>query len=246
MTIEVCAYSLESCWAAHRAKVQRIELCSSPFEGGTTPSIGLVTLALAQVSPEIHVMIRPRGGDFCYSDLEFEVMKQEILMLKTLGVNGFVLGILSPNGQINMIQTKELAELARPLPVTFHRAFDMTPNPQRALEDVIETGCVRILTAGQQNQAKDGIQLLKTLIKQANKRIEIMAGSGVNAHNAQLLAATGVDALHLSGKATRESIMEYRKAGISMGGLSQVPEYEISYSDVDKILSVKKAIENHG
>jgi copper homeostasis protein len=236
--IEVCAFSLESCLAAEKGGANRIELCGSMYEGGTTPSAGLIQIAKQRVSIEIHAMIRPRGGDFCYSDDEISVMQADIRMAKQLGCEGIVLGILQPNGQVNIIQTKALVALAKPMQVTFHRAIDMTPDYLEALENIIETGCNRILTSGQKNTAMEGIENIEKLVKQANSRIEIMAGSGVNADNAQTLIHTDVNALHLTGKSIRDSEMVYRKAGIAMGGLSEVPEYEIVYSDSEKIRTV--------
>jgi copper homeostasis protein len=240
--IEVCAFSLESCLAAEKGGANRIELCGSMYEGGTTPSAGLIQIAKQRVSIEIHAMIRPRGGDFCYSDDEISVMQADIRMAKQLGCEGIVLGILQPNGQVNIIQTKALVALAKPMQVTFHRAIDMTPDYAQALEDIIETGCNRTLTSGQKNTAIEGIENIKKLVKQAYGRIEIMAGSGVNADNTQTLIHTGVNALHLTGKASRDSQMVYRKEGIAMGGLSEVPEYEIVYSDAEKIRAVVECL----
>lgn len=236
--IEVCAFSLESCLAAEKGGANRIELCGSMYEGGTTPSAGLIQIAKQRVSIQIHAMIRPRGGDFCYSEDEISIMQADIRMAKAMGCEGIVLGILQPNGQVNISQTKALVALAKPMQVTFHRAIDMTPDYSKALEDIIETGCNRILTSGQKNTATEGIEVIENLVKQANGRIEIMAGSGVNSDNAQTLIHTGVNALHLTGKSIRESEMVYRKEGIAMGGLSEVPEYEIVYSDADKIRAV--------
>jgi copper homeostasis protein len=240
--IEVCAFSLESCLAAEKGGANRIELCGSMYEGGTTPSAGLIQIAKQRVNIQIHAMIRPRGGDFCYSDDEIFVMQADIRMAKVLGCEGIVLGVLQPNGQVNITQTKALVALAKPMQVTFHRAIDMTPDYSKALEDIIETGCDRILTSGQKNTATEGIEAIENLVKQANGRIEIMAGSGINADNAQTLIHTGVNALHLTGKASRESEMIYRKAGIAMGGLSEVPEYEIVYSDFEKIRAVVECV----
>ncbi len=236
--IEICAFSLESCLAAEKGGANRIELCGSMYEGGTTPSAGLIQVAKQRVNIEIHAMIRPRGGDFCYSDDEISVMQADIRMAKELGCEGIVLGILKPDGQVNVAQIKALIALAKPMKVTFHRAIDMTPDYLKALEDIIETGFDRILTSGQKNKAIDGIENIKKLVKQANGRIEIIAGSGVNADNAQMLIHTGVDALHLTGRSIRDSKMIYRKEGIAMGGLSEVPEYEIVYSDFKKIRAV--------
>lgn len=236
--VEVCAFSLESCIAAELGGAKRIELCASLYEGGTTPSAGLIQMVKQKTSIEIHAMIRPRGGDFFYSEDEILVMQEDIRMAKSFGCDGVVLGILQSGGKVNIAQTKTMVDLAKPMQVTFHRAIDMTPNYEEALENIIETGCNRILTSGQKNTAMEGIEAIKNLVKQANGRIEIMAGSGVNADNALMLSHTGVDALHLTGKATRDSEMSYRKAGIAMGGLSEVPEYEIIYSDEEKIRKV--------
>ena len=240
--IEVCAFSLESCLAAEKGGASRIELCGSIYEGGTTPSAGLIQIAKQRVSIEIHAMIRPRGGDFCYSEDEISVMEADIRMAKQLGCEGIVLGILQPNGQVNITQTKALVTLAKPMQVTFHRAIDMTPDYSKALENIIEAGCDRILTSGQKNTAIEGIENIKKLVKEANGRIEIMAGSGVNADNARTFIHAGVNALHLSGKASRGSEMIYRKEGIAMGGLSKVPEYEIIYSDFEKIRAVVECL----
>jgi copper homeostasis protein len=241
--IEVCAFSLESCLAAEKGGANRIELCGSMYEGGTTPSAGLIQIAKQRVNIEIHAMIRPRGGDFCYSDDEIAVMQADIRIAKELGCEGIVLGILHPNGEVNIAQTKALVTLAKPMQVTFHRAVDMTPDYLEALENIIETGCNRILTSGQKNTATEGIEAIESLVKQANGRIEIMAGSGVNADNARTLIHTGVNALHLTGKSIRDSEMVYRKEGIAMGGLSEVPEYEIVYSDSEKIQAVVECVE---
>ncbi|MDI9877527.1 copper homeostasis protein CutC [Flectobacillus rivi] len=238
MKIEICAYSLESCIAAEQGGANRIELCASPYEGGTTPSAGLIQLAKQHTSIEVHVMIRPRGSDFCYSALEIEQMKQDMLSAKQLGADGFVLGILEKNGRVNVEQTKAFVEIAHPLPVTFHRAIDMTPDYLQALEDIIEAGCKRILTSGQKNLAEEGADNLKALIEQANGRIEVMIGSGVNVRNALKLAELKPNALHFTGKSTRDSEMEYRKEDIVMGGLSEVPEYGVMYSNVEKIRAV--------
>lgn len=241
--LEVCAYSFESCLAAQKGGANRIELCSSMYEGGTTPSAGLVKMAKSNISIEIHAMIRPRGGDFCYSADEIAIMKEDILVMKNLGCAGIVLGILQANGKVNLEQTSALVKLAAPMSVTFHRAIDMTPDFSEALETVIEAGCTRILTSGQRNFVIDGIEQIRKIVTQANGRIQIMAGSGVNINNALTLAETGIDALHLTGKTTRDSVMTYRREGIAMGGLSEVPEYEIAYTDSNKIQQIVALLE---
>ncbi|AQG81839.1 copper homeostasis protein CutC [Spirosoma montaniterrae] len=235
--VEVCAYSLESCLTAQRAGAGRIELCGGMAEGGTTPSAGLIQLARQYLTIPLYVMIRPRGGDFLYSDTEFMVMQADIELARSFGADGVVLGILNATGTVDEIRTRQLVELAHPLPVTFHRAFDMTRDPLEALEAVIRTGAARILTSGQQPTAEAGLPILRQLVKQAAGRIEIMGGAGVNAQNATRLREAGVDALHLSGSQRNESGMLFRQAAVSMA--SAVPgEYERIEADEEKIRAV--------
>lgn len=242
MDIEVCTFSIESCLNAQRAGACRAELCSGLYEGGTTPNFGLIERARALLSIQLYIMIRPRGGDFCYDDEEFKVMQSDIKVAKSLGADGVVFGILLPDGRIDIQRTTELAELAKPLGFTFHRAFDMAQNPFEALEAVIQTGAERILTSGQQNSALEGSHLLKQLAEKAAGRIEIMAGSGVNADNALLLAKTGVNALHLTGKAVKNGAMTYKKTNVSMASVLPADEYEIIYSNELKIKAVIAAV----
>lgn len=236
--IEVCCFSLESCLNAQEAGADRVELCAGMFEGGTTPSAAQIAMARELLKIGVYVMIRPRGGDFLYSDLEFLQMKEEIRYAKELGADGIVLGLLTAEGEVDVEHTRELVRLAAPLPVTFHRAFDMAVDLYRALEEVIAAGCVRILTSAGKNKVDEGLDVLQELVRRADGRIKIMAGSGVNAGNAQMLLATGVDDLHLSGKSSRDSLMIYRNPSLSMGGVPGIPEYEQYYSDVEKIRSV--------
>lgn len=236
--LEICCFSLESCLTAQKAGAYRVELCGGMFEGGTSPSAGLIKLARQHLSIKLYVMIRPRGGDFYYSETEFEVMKADIQTAKELGADGVVFGILNPDGTVDTIRTKELVELAHPMKVTFHRAFDVSAEPFEALEAVIETGCERILTSGQKNTAIDGIDLLKQLAEKAGQRIEIMAGSGVSANNAAQLLEAGVHALHMTGKGIVNSQMEYRKADVSMASAALTNEFEIYEADFDKCKAV--------
>lgn len=238
MEVEVCAYSLESCVAAQEAGADRVELCTAMYDGGTTPPAGMIQLARELLHIRLYVMIRPRGGDFLYSDLEYRQMKQDLLYAKSCGVNGVVIGLLKENGEIDVERTLELVGLAAPLQVTFHRAFDMAADPFRALEGVIRSGCHRILTSGQRNTAVEGMDMLRALSERNKGRIQLMAGSGVNRENALLLAATGIDALHLSGKNSRDSRMEYRNPQVFMGGVPGIPEYEIVFTDCKKISDV--------
>ncbi|HAK80236.1 MAG TPA: copper homeostasis protein CutC, partial [Runella sp.] len=242
MQVEVCAFSVESCLNAQQAGATRIELCGGLYEGGTTPSYGLIKRAREATTLQLYVMIRPRGGDFCYDDEEFLVMKQDIELAKELGADGVVLGLLLPTGEVDEVRTAELVALAKPLQVTFHRAFDVAKEPFEALEAVIRTGAVRILTSGQENSALDGAELLTQLAKKAAGRIDLMAGSGVNVMNAVRLAQTSVQALHLTGKAARKGQMIYQKEGVSMASVLPTDEYEIIYSDALKIRSVVEAV----
>ena len=237
MLIEVCAYSLESCLTAQRAGAGRIELCGGLAEGGTTPSAGLIQLARRHLTIPLYVMIRPRGGDFLYTETELAVMRADILLAKAAGADGLVLGVLRPDGTIDEDQTRMLIELAAPLPITFHRAFDMTRDPLEALEAVIRTGAVRILTSGHQQTALAGLSTFRRLTQATTKRIEIMAGAGVNAQNAKSLIEAGVDALHLSGGRPEDSRMIFRQPSVSMAS-GLLGEYEYVEADAEKIRAV--------
>ena len=210
MKLEIIGFNIESCIAAQEAGAHRIELCDNPSEGGTTPSNGFIKGARKKLSIELYVMIRPRGGDFMYSDDEFEIMKTDIEMCRQHGCDGVVIGLLKKDGTIDKKRCSELISLAYPLGVTFHRAFDRAKDPFRALEDVIETGCERILTSGQRPKAIDGAQIIKELITQAEDRIVIMPGSGVDARNIISLAEnTGAREFHSSASFYSESKMDY-------------------------------------
>jgi copper homeostasis protein len=236
--LEICCFSLESCLTAQRAGAGRVELCSGMFEGGTTPSAGLISLARQHLTIKLYVMIRPRGGEFCYSDAEYAVMKADVQVAKNLGADGVVFGILNADGSVDKKRTTQLANLAAPLKVTFHRAFDVANDPFQALEDIIDCGCERILTSGQKNTAVEGIDLLKTLVEKSQNRIEIMVGSGVSAQNAQQLLTIGVHALHMTGKGIQESKMIFRKPDVSMASVALTNEYEIYEVDFDKCKAV--------
>ncbi|WP_128545404.1 copper homeostasis protein CutC [Larkinella soli] len=241
MTVEVCAFSLESCLIAQRTGAGRVELCGGVGEGGTTPSYGLITLARRHLRIQLYVMIRPRGGDFLYSDTERDVMRRDIELAKEAGVDGVVLGLLNPDGSVDETRTAELVRLAHPLPVTFHRAFDLTRDPREALEAVIRTGAKRILTSGQQPRAEAGLPLLAELVRQAAGRIEIMAGAGVTADNAARIAAAGVDAVHLTGKQITESAMRFRNPQVPMASAA-LGEYELMGTDAGMVQAVVRAV----
>lgn len=234
MTLEICAYSVESCINAEQAGANRIELCGGMGEGGTTPSYGMIALAKEKTTIPIYVMIRPRGGDFVFTEEELESMRRDIDMAKNLKVAGIVLGILLPDGKVDVATTKELIERAKPLGATFHRAFDLTPDPVQALEDVIATGAERILTSGQQSNVTLGADLLGELTKLAGDRIDIMAGAGVGPGNAGLLKEKGVKVLHFTAKDFRPGLQQYFPEGVPMAG-EQPDEHTIMFSSQNRI-----------
>ncbi len=202
--LEICADSLDLALAAQRAQAHRIELCSDLSVGGVTPSAGVMQAARAHLRLSIHVLIRPRPGDFAYSAIEFEAMRNDIRVVKQLGIDGIVVGILDSNRQVDVERTRELAQLARPMNVTFHRAFDCVTDPLRSLEDVIAVGADRILTSGNNPTAIDSIPTLTQLVKAAAGRIVIMPGGGVTEDNiAQILHATSAREIHSSVGASR-------------------------------------------
>jgi copper homeostasis protein len=208
--LEVIGFSIEGCVAAAAAGAHRIELCDNPAEGGTTPSYGFIKAARASVDIDLYPIIRPRGGDFLYSDAEFEAMKIDVQVCKELGCDGVVLGMLLPDGKVDQGRCKQLIALAYPLSVTFHRAFDRTDDMFEALESIIAIGCNRILSSGGFPNAMDGAQQLKLLIEQADHRIIIMPGSGVDASNIATIAAiTGADEFHSSARQKIPSGMEF-------------------------------------
>lgn len=213
--LEVIGFSLDACVKAQAAGVHRIELCDNAGEGGTTPSYGFLKAAREILQIDLYPMIRPRGGDFLYSDAEFEAMKTDIGLCKQLGCDGVVFGILLPDGRIDKQRMSALVELAYPMGVTIHRAFDRSNDPFQALEDVIDTGCERILTSGQQPNVMDGSGLIAELIRKADDRIIIMPGSGLKSGNVRELAEkTGATEFHTSARTDTDSRMEYKNAAM--------------------------------
>lgn len=188
--LEIIGFTIEGCAIAQSAGAHRIELCDNPADGGTTPSFGFIKAARKILHVDLYNMIRPRGGDFFYSDEEFEIMKEDIRISKQLGCDGIVLGILTKENKVDKRRCARLVELAYPLGVTFHRAFDRTADPFEALQDIINTGCERILTSGQKPTAAEGKDLIASLIGYADDRIIIMPGSGVKSDNIIDIAET--------------------------------------------------------
>lgn len=220
---EICANSVESCLAAQEGGADRVELCAGIPEGGTTPSYGEIKLARKLLTKtKLHVIIRPRGGDFLYTPLELERMEEDIRICRELGVDGVVFGCLTEEGEIDREANRRLVELARPMSVTFHRAFDRTADPMKALKDIISLGCNRILTSGQQPKAIDGISLLAQLEKKLKEYplppIQLLAGSGVNEENIrQIFDATGIHEYHFSARVNVVSKMKHYNHEVYMG-----------------------------
>lgn len=241
--MEVCANSVHSALMAQEGGAIRVELCASLTEGGTTPSYGEIQAAKKHLQIQVFPIIRPRGGDFLYSDLEFEIMKSDILHCKAMGCEGIVTGILLPDGQIDRDRCAELIELARPMQVAFHRAFDMCRDLPEALEVLIELGIIRVLSSGGQATALEGAPTLARLVIQANNRISIMPGAGINTSNIQdIIGLTGCTEFHASARQPTSSQMLFRNEHLQMGG----PADEYGGSETDP-LCVKNLLElaNH-
>ena len=237
--LEVIGFNIESCILAQAAGAHRIELCDNPGEGGTTPSYGFIKAARQILQIELYPIIRPRGGDFLYSDAEFEVMKADVKVCKELACDGVVIGILNTDGTVDKKRCKELLEIAYPLGVTFHRAFDRAKDAAQALEDVIEIGCERILTSGLVPAAPDGAETLAALIKQADERIIIMPGSGVRADNiVELAKRTGAVEFHTSARINIDSKMNYIKEGMK----ENLKSVSLDEQEVKKIIANLKSL----
>jgi len=216
--LEICANSVTSALAAQDGGADRVELCQNLDLGGTTPSLGQVWLARAGLTIGTHVLIRPRGGDFLYTALEFQEMKADIAFCKEIKCDGVVIGLLRADGRVDTVRTIELIELARPMQVTFHRAFDRCKDPIEALEAIIDIGCDRLLTSGLENTAREGVETIAKLVEQASGRIDVMPGSGINEQNiARIAESTGATSFHASAKIALESGMGYLNP--SVGGM---------------------------
>jgi len=223
MTIEIVVYGIESAMNAQKGGADRIELCDNAAEGGTTPSFGVMKIVRQALSIDVYAMIRPRGGDFVYSEYEYQAMKSDIEICKRASLDGVVFGILKPDGSLDKERCKKLIAAARPMRVTCHRAFDVTRDSFEALEDCIECGFDKILTSGRKQKAEEGIDIIKELVKRAGNRIAIIAGSGINENNVtQIVKATGVHEIHFSASIFHKSKFEDFNPIISFS--SQPPE----------------------
>lgn len=237
--IEICIDSVESAVAAEKGGAKRLELCQNLFEGGTTPSCGLIDAVVKAVKIPVFVIIRPRGADFCYSEAEFGVMCADTLIAREFGASGIVTGVLKSNGTIDRVRMKQLMTIARPLPVTFHRAFDVTRDPAEALETLIDLGVERVLTSGQERTVLEGSDVLVALIRQARGRIVVMPGGGITDRNfARIRALTGAKEYHLSASGPVNSAMVHRNGRVPMGRDLRPPEFAWTRTDAEKVKTV--------
>ncbi len=235
MVIEVCANSFESALNAEKAGAHRIELCSELAVGGITPSFGLVKKVVDTLSIPVFVLIRPRSGNFTFSDEEVEIMKRDINMCKELGCAGIVSGVLKQDHSIDIEKTKELIELSKPLAFTFHRAFDWVPDPQVALEQLKALGVNRILTSGQESSAEKGLNLLQELKSKTGDELNILPGGGIKSENAAKFKAAGFSEIHVSAS-TIETVVSVPK--VSMNSAKFFDETIKSYSDIKTIKKI--------
>jgi copper homeostasis protein len=233
---EVCVDSVSSARAAEAGGADRIELCAALGEGGLTPTEGLMEVVRAQVRLPLAVMLRPRAGDFCYDDDEFEVLRRDLARLKRLGADLVVFGLLNPDGSVARERTAQLIAEARPLPVTFHRAFDVARDPREALETLIELGVERVLTSGQEKSVLEGLEIITDLIRQAGDRLIVVPGGGISERNLpRILRECGAREFHVSASGTRDSRMEFRNTRVPMGRVLMPSEFAQSVADEARV-----------
>lgn len=227
--MEVCAFNIQSAIIAEKAGAARVELCDNPVEGGTTPSYGTIRQTREKISILLYPIIRPRSGNYFYNENEMAIIKQDILMCKELGCNGISIGVQKIDGQIDTNKLEQIIEWAYPMGVTCNRAFDVTPDPYKALEDLITCGCERVLTSGQKSSAPDAGEILNTLVKQAGNRIIIMPGAGIKSSNIKkLMEETGAKEFHGSARKVIVNPMEFENSLINdFGNVYETDEVEL-------------------
>jgi len=227
--LEIAVFSIEAALSAIKAGADRIEFCENPSEGGTTPSYGSLKTLISLTDKPVFPIIRPRGGDFLYTHAEYEAIKSDLLLIKELGYPGAVIGLLNEDGSIDTHRTTELVQLAAPMQITFHRAFDRCNDPFKGLADIIATGCKRILTSGQVPNVSDALPLMKQLVEKAAGRIIILPGSGVRANNCKnIIDATGAVEIHSSARKVISSLMNYNAPSMNENMISMgVDEKEV-------------------
>jgi len=233
LIVEACVDSVESALAAERGGAGRLELCDALFDGGTTPSAGMIAACKAAVSIPVFVIIRPRGGGFVYSDAELDVMQRDVVVARELGADGVVIGGLRPDTTIDLELVHLLVEAARELPVTFHRAFDLTPDLEASLDSLAEAGVRRVLTSGGAPTASDGATVLADLVRRAGSRIIVMAGGGVRENNVRnLVSVSGVREVHV--RLTRLAHAEEAPAGRELRVRKPLPQDESAWEETDE------------
>ena len=241
--LECCVDSVESALEAQKGGANRVELCSALVIGGLSPSVALFEKVKDVLDIKIHVLLRPRFGDFCYTDYEHEIIKAEIKKFRELGADGVVIGTLKPDGTLNIEQMQELVAEAGNMSITLHRAFDMCIDPIKTVIDAKNLGIHTILTSGQKNSCIHGTELLKELVNEANGDIDILIGGGVDASVInELFDKTGATSYHMSGKVIVDSQMEYRKEDVNMG-VASMSEYEIWRTSADRVSAAKEILE---
>ena len=239
ISFELCAETLQACLAAQEGGADRIELCSALSEDGLTPSHALIRAAVAQSGLPVYVLLRPRGGDFVYSEREFTLMRDDLLHARSLGASGFALGLLRADGTVDVERTRAVVALAAPLEVTFHRAFDVAPSLEAALEDVIATGCRRVLTSGGERDVVTGAANLARLVERAGERIAVTAGGGLRVENAAFVA-TATHARHFHGS-VRRRVEEAGKPAREKPGPLAMTKYVVDPDDVRVMISALQA-----
>lgn len=241
LKLEVCCYGVDCALAAQNAGADRVELCSAPSEGGLTPSAGSLMQAREILTLPVHPLVRPRGGDFCFSDNEFQQIKSDIAWIRERGFPGVVVGILDRDGHIDIVRMKQVMTLCEGMAVTFHRAFDLCHSPLMALQQLTDLGVARILTSGQQQSAESGLPLLRELNQQTRGPI-IMAGAGVRMSNLHKFIEAGIRELHSSASQRIASSMRYRKAGVSMTSVAETDEFSRACVDGDMVEAMKASL----
>lgn len=243
--IEVCANSVLSAIAAEKGGADRVELCDNLYEGGSTPSAGMIYQAKQQTAIDVFPIIRPRGGDFLYSETEMQIMLKDMAVARQMGADGYVIGCLTYDGKIDYEKCARLIEAAKGLPITFHRAFDMCVDAFEALEVINKLGIQRILTSGQKNKVIDGVDLISDLIKAAGNDLKIMLGSGISEDNIREIAQkTQAKAFHVSLRESYESKMIFRRENVFMGGFKEIPEYANKYTSTERLKSLIDILED--
>ena len=233
--LEVCAGSLHSAMAAAQGGAQRVELCQALADGGLTPSVGLMRAVRGIEGLRLHVLIRPRGGDFLYTPAEVAIMEQDILAAGEAGADGVVIGALTADGDVDVPVCQRLVQAAGGMSITFHRAFDMCRHPEQALQDILQLGCHRILTSGLAPSAMEGLPMLRRLVKMAGNQLSIMPGAGVTEYNAaQIIKETGAREIHASLRSTVCSQMRYRNEAVNMGAKG-VDEFALQETDARRV-----------